>query len=182
VKHRYRSRWVGRLDRSLVWLLAALGCAWQSGCVQRRLTVRSNPPGALVYIDDYEVGTTPVSTDFVYYGTREVRLVKSGHETLTVLQPIPAPWYQWPGLDFISENLIPGEIRDERVVDYQLQPQIEVPDVQLLERGENLRSAAAGPTPPAPPAGPSFGPPPSARPGLPASPPPARRPDSPFNQ
>ena len=54
--------------------------------MQRRLTIRSNPPGALVYVDDYQIGTTPVSTDFVYYGTRKVRLVKSGHETLTVLQ------------------------------------------------------------------------------------------------
>jgi len=156
-------------------------CALQWGCVQRRLTIRSNPPGALVYIDDYPIGTTPVSTDFVYYGTRKVRVVKSGFETLNVLQPIPAPWYQYPGLDFVTENVIPGEIRDERVVEYQLQPQLVVPSVQVLERGENLRGAAAGPPVASPPpAAPSYGPPPEARPGLPASPPPATRPGSPF--
>ncbi len=163
------------------WLLALLACALQAGCVQRRLTIRSNPPGALVYVDDYPIGTTPISTDFVYYGTRKVRLVKSGFETLTVLQPIPTPWYEYLGLDFISENVVPGEIRDERVVDYQLQPQVVVPSTQILERGENLRHAAAGPPVPVPPAGPSYGLPQEARPGPPASPPPLKRPGSPFN-
>jgi hypothetical protein len=110
-----------------------------------------------------------------------VRLVKSGYETLTVLQPIPAPWYQYPGLDFVSENVIPGEIRDERVVDYQLQPQLVVPSEQLRERAENLRHGAAGPPAAPPPAGPSYGPPSESRPGLPASPPPSTRPGSLFN-
>ncbi len=179
---RQPSRALNRIGRGLIWLLVLSACAVESGCVQRRLTIRSNPPGAQVYVDDYPIGITPVSTDFVYYGTRKMRLVKSGYETMTVLQPIPAPWYQYPGLDFVTENLIPGEIRDERVVDYQLQPQQVVPNVQLLERGENLRHAASGPTPPPVPAGPTIGEPPTLRPGLPASPPPTRRPGSPFSQ
>ena len=152
--------------------------------MQRRLTIRSNPPGALVYVDDYQVGTTPVSTDFVYYGNRKVRLVKSGYETLTVIQPIPAPWYEYPVIDFFAENLIPGEIRDERVVEYQLQPQVIVPSQQLLGRAENLRHSSVAPRsplppPPATPFGPSL---PQSRPGLPASPPPVVRPGSPFQR
>ena len=66
----------------LAIILAAILVA--PGCVQRRMTIRSNPPGALVYVDDYELGTTPVSHDFVYYGTRNIKLVKDGYETLTV--------------------------------------------------------------------------------------------------
>ena len=73
------------------------------GCVQRRMTVRSNPPGALVYVDDYQIGTTPVSTDFVYYGTRKIRLIKDGYDTLTVQQPFPVPWYEIFPLDFVTE-------------------------------------------------------------------------------
>jgi hypothetical protein len=121
-----------------------------SGCVQRRFTVRTNPPGAVLYVDDNEIGVTPASHDFVYYGVRKIRLVKDGYETLTVLQPIPAPWYQFIGLDFITENLIPGEIRDERVLDFQMQPQIIVPTEQLLSRAENLRQGtqAVAPLPP----------------------------------
>jgi PEGA domain len=108
--------------------------------VQRRLTIRSNPPGARVYVGDEEIGTTPVSTDFVYYGTRKIRLVKDGYETLVVNQPIPTPWYEIPPLDFVSENLVPGEIRDERIVNYQLVPLQPVPSDQLLGRAEQLRA------------------------------------------
>jgi hypothetical protein len=115
------------------------------GCVQRRLTIRSNPPGARVYVGDEEIGTTPVSTDFVYYGTRKIRLVKDGYETMVVNQPIPAPWYQIPPLDFVSENLVPGEIRDERVVNFQLVPLQPVLTDQFLARGEQLRSSGAPP-------------------------------------
>ena len=120
-------------------VLAVGGLTSQSGCVARRMTIRSNPPGALVYVDDYEIGSTPVSTNFTYYGNRKIRLVKDGYETLTVLQPIPAPWYQYPPFDFITENFIPGEIRDQRTIDFQLKPQVVVPTDQLISRAEGMR-------------------------------------------
>jgi len=144
-----------------------------SGCVQRRLTIRSNPPGALVLVDNYEIGTTPCSTDFTYYGTRKIQLVKDGFETLTLLQPIPTPWYEYPGIDFVSENLVPGEIRDERVLSFNLQPQIIVPTEQLLGRAENLRRSSPQP----------LGPPPAGMipPGAPAyTGPPVAAPQQPF--
>jgi len=125
-----------RLARAVVVLLV---CSLLSGCVRRRMTINSNPPGALVYVDDYEIGQTPISTNFTYYGDRKIRLVKDGYETLTVMQPIPAPWYQWPVIDFFSENVVPGEIRDTRVLNYQMTPQMTVPAEQLLSRAESLR-------------------------------------------
>jgi hypothetical protein len=113
-----------------------------AGCVRRRLNVRTNPPGALVYVDNQQIGTTPCSVDFIYYGTREIRLIKPGYETLTVNQPIPTPWYQYPGLDFISENLIATKIRDNRTVTYDLAPQVIVPAQQVVDRGNQLRQDA----------------------------------------
>lgn len=110
------------------------------GCVRRRLMVRSNPPGAMVYVDNQPVGSTPCATSFTYYGTREIRLVKPGYETLTVKQPIPAPWYEIPPIDFASENLVPNEINDFRTVSYTLTPSVIVPTDQLLSRAEQLRS------------------------------------------
>ena len=140
------------VGRSLVgWALLGLAfCACQSGCVQRRMTVRTNPPGALLYVDDYEVGTTPCSASFTYYGTRKVRLVKDGYETLTVMQSIPAPWYEYTPFDFVAENFVPGQIRDQRTLDYQLRPQAIVPSEQLIARAEELRRGihtATGTTP-----------------------------------
>ncbi len=135
-----------------VVLLAVLAIAAQTGCVQRRMTVRSNPPGALVYVDDQAtpIGVTPVAHDFVYYGTRKFRLVKDGYETLTELRSIPAPWYEIPPLDFVSENLVPGEIRDHRCLDFQMKPQMMVPTDQLRARAENLRRNLHGATGTAP--------------------------------
>ena len=126
-------RWARQLACALVLCLAA------TGCVQRRLTIRSNPPGALVYVDNYEIGTTPVSTDYIYYGKRKIRLVKDGCETLSVERWIPPPWYQYFPLDFVSENLVPFELRDERTLEFQLQPMQTPPTEQLLGRAENLR-------------------------------------------
>ena len=123
-------------------LLAVALCLLQSGCVRRRMTIRSNPVGAVAFVDDRRIGVTPVSTPFTYYGTRKIQLVKDGYEPLTVKQPFPVPWYEFPLLDFITENLWPLEVRDERVVSLEMVPQQIVPNEQLLERAEMLRGNA----------------------------------------
>ena len=78
-------------------------------------------------VDDQPIGQTPVSTGFTYYGTRKIQLVKDNFETLTVKQTFNPPWYELPVVEFISENLWPWELRDERVVDFQMIPQVIVP-------------------------------------------------------
>ena len=105
----------------------------------RRLTIISDPPGATVYVDNEEVGVTPCSVSYIYYGTRQITLLKDGYETRTVLQELPAPWYEYFPLDFFSENLIPWELRDERTVQFTLLPQVLTPVSQILQRGEELR-------------------------------------------
>jgi hypothetical protein len=137
-------------DRKGIVVVLAVGLVL-GGCVQRRMTIRSNPPGALVYVDDYQLGTTPVSHDFVYYGTRKIRLVKDGFDTLTVRQPFPLPWYQIFPLDFVTENLWPWEIRDERVVDLAMVPAASAPPELVVARAEQARRGA-GSLPPAQPA------------------------------
>jgi hypothetical protein len=150
-----------------VLVLAAVATC---GCVQRRMTIRSDPPGALVYVDDYQVGTTPVSHDFVYYGTRKIRLVKDGYETLTVRQPFPIPWYEYFPLDFVSENLIPWEIRDERVVDLSMAPAAATPPEVVVARAEQARLAAGSLPPAAQPAAAAVPVPAPAAPAVPAPP------------
>jgi hypothetical protein len=120
-------------------LLASLVSLAHTGCVRRRMTVRSNPSGALVYVDNQEIGVTPVSAPFTYYGTRTIQIFADGYEPLTVKQPFPAPWYEVPPLDFFFENIWPREIRDERVVNFDLQPQLMIPNEKLIERAQMLR-------------------------------------------
>lgn len=128
--------------RSLIALSFCLMIALQVGCIQRRLTVRSNPPGALVYIDDIEVGTTPVSVPFTYYGTRTIRLEKDRYKTVEVQQKINAPWYQIPPLDLFAEILTPKEIRDEREVKIDMQPLEPTNETEVLGRANQIRQNA----------------------------------------
>jgi hypothetical protein len=129
-----------RMRRPVLILILLFVVASQIGCVRRRMTIRSNPPGALVTVDNQEVGVTPVSVPYIYYGTREIRLELDGFETVVEKHNFFPPWYQYPGLDFVSENLVPYEIRDERILNFDMAPQRIVPIEEVLARAENLRS------------------------------------------
>lgn len=111
-----------------------------TGCVSRRMTFVSNPPGAMVLLEGREIGYSPASADFLYYGTREVTMIKDGYETKTELVTVPAPWYQWPVIEFFADNFSPRRITDRRVFSFDLQPKLIVPDEELRARARQLRS------------------------------------------
>lgn len=112
------------------------------GCVRRKMTVRSNPPGATVYLDGKEIGRTPCSTNFDHYGKREFRIVKQGYETKTELKPVRSPWYQWVGIDFVSEVLLPGKLTDHKYYEFDLQPERIEPGSEIVSRAEDFRRTA----------------------------------------
>jgi hypothetical protein len=127
------------------FFLPCLFCALAIGCVERRMTIRTNVDGqggALVSIDDQEVGYSPVSTGFTYYADREIRLIKDGHETVTLVQPIDAPWWDSLFLEFFVENLWPFTVRDDREFHYELPPTAPVSTGEVIQRGQQLRSEA----------------------------------------
>jgi len=151
----------GRLRRSAGARLCAglLSVLLLAGCVERRLMIRSEPPGAVVYVGKREVGVTPVGVNFTYYGAREIILVKDGFETLTDVVEIPPPWYEIPPLDYISETLVPTTWHDYRTLTYRLQPRYMVPTPELRGRAEQLRqSGRSGGQFFPPPSGPQPGP------------------------
>ncbi|MEL6899048.1 MAG: PEGA domain-containing protein, partial [Planctomycetota bacterium] len=106
--------------KTLFSLAAVLGVCLLGGCVRRRMTVRTNPPGAAVSVDNQPIGMSPAATGFVNHGPREFRIEKPGFKTEVLQRRIYAPWYQWPGIDFIAEALYPWELRDEHIIDVQL--------------------------------------------------------------
>jgi hypothetical protein len=127
--------------KKIVLLIAII--ALMTGCVRRRLIVRSNPPGASVYVDKQLIGTTPASTSFTYYGTREIEVVADGFRTEKVLRTISPPWYQVPPIDFVSETLWPWELRDERIIDITMTPNQPLASEVLQSRADSLRLQAA---------------------------------------
>jgi hypothetical protein len=120
-----------------------------SGCVKRRYTIRTDPPGALVYVNGEEVGTSPVSRSYTYYGAREVVVVSDGYKTERVIQPFDAPWWDNGLTDFFTENLLPVTLRDEREFDYRLVPATNPSPNEVLTRAQGLKQRAQQP-PPAP--------------------------------
>ncbi|MGN6546525.1 MAG: PEGA domain-containing protein [Aureliella sp.] len=125
------------------WLLLLIALPICSGCVRRRLTVRTNPPGAMVYVDRQFIGPSPASTSVTYYGTRHIEVVGDGYRTEKILRTFNPPWYQIPPLDFISETLWPWEIRDQRVVDITMVADQPVPSEELIGRADTMRTQVA---------------------------------------
>jgi len=92
-----------------------------AGCVRRSLTIRSDPPGALAYLNDTLIGPTPVTFDFQWYGWHRVTLRKEGYERVNDRQQLRAPIYLWIPLDLVME-LLPVPVRDARELSYALTP------------------------------------------------------------
>jgi len=106
------------------------------------MTIRSDPPGAMIAVDQRELGTTPLSVPFTYYGTRNFVVTKDDHETVMASRTFRPPWYEYPPLDFIAENLWPFEIRDERLIEFQLTPKANVAPEPLIGRAQDLRAGS----------------------------------------
>jgi hypothetical protein len=167
------------MKRSTWLTVAVLLAALNSGCVTRRYLITSDPPGAVVYRDGQPIGATPVEEPFVYYGKYRFRLVKDGYQPLDVEPELCPPWYQWPGIDFVTENFILCTFRDLQPLHFQLQPleSVRPDDVrcraeELRQRGQAIQTPPGTEAPPktrqgqGPPPGPGL-PPPVPAPGLP---------------
>jgi len=116
----------------------ALLFATLTGCVERTITITSEPPGALVYLNDREIGRTPCQTDFKFYGTYAVRLTLDGYEPYTGPGDADAPLYQQPGLDLLAD-LIPLPFHDTVNWHFDLR-KVDTSPEKMLDRAEQLRS------------------------------------------
>jgi hypothetical protein len=112
-----------RAVRALRALLLALALpAGASGCVERLLQIRSDPPGAAVYLNGELLGKTPLDHRFDYYGSFDVTLRSERSLSLHKVETVHAPWYQWFPIDFFAENVVPWRVRDQRKLRYTLEP------------------------------------------------------------
>jgi len=112
------------------------------GCVYRRLTIRSEPTGALVRLEDREVGRSPVTVAFDHYGLRTITLEHEGYLRLVRNVSVKPPWYEVFPLDFFTEVLWPGSIFVDRTVELKMERRrkyTEGDSMKLLERGKQMR-------------------------------------------
>ena len=111
-----------------------------AGCVERTLTVRSDPPESLLFLNGTEVGRTPFESDFTYYGWYDVELRKEGYETLKIKGEVIAPWWQWVPFDLFAE-LLPLRLRDQQFLSYSLRPTTsqQVDPQNMLRHAESMQ-------------------------------------------
>ena len=110
-----------------------------SGCVERRLTINTAPQRALVVLNDEEIGQSPVTVSFNWYGDYNVRISKEGFETLKTHRKLQGPWYDKFPFDFFAQILNPKKIHDSYEWMFELSPRVQPTREQLIENAENLK-------------------------------------------
>jgi hypothetical protein len=129
-----------------------------TGCVERRFVITVDPPGAVVYCNgDYlgVAGSAPgggLDKFFVYYGKYRFTIVKDGYVTLTSEELVATPWYEYPPLDFLSENVYPFRVSDVRRLHFKLEKATKGnaadllnQSIPLMEKTNQIVSPAAPP-------------------------------------
>ena len=121
---------------SVVILIVILFLA---GCVERQLTINTQPQGALVALNDEEIGTSPVTVSFNWYGDYNVRISKEGFETLKTHRELKGPWYDKFPFDFFAQILSPKRIVDSYEWTFELSPKQYPSREKLIKDAEELK-------------------------------------------
>jgi hypothetical protein len=116
-----------------------------AGCVERRLTITSEPTGSLATVNSKEVGRTPVTVPFTWYGDYDVLLRydegDQHYQTLKTHYNVTVPWYEFPPLDLFSE-MAPWTYHVDANAHFTMQKATPVSDEQLLKQSDALRERA----------------------------------------
>ncbi len=103
------------------------------GCVERKLTIVTSPADAVVWLNDEEIGTTPVTVNFNWYGDYRIRAEKSGYAILNTHQKLKRPLHDVFPFDFFAECLWPGRIVDNYTWEFNLEPYQPLSSEKLIE-------------------------------------------------
>jgi len=127
-------RFLGSLGLILSLLTGA------GGCIERILTVQSTPSGALVELNGQEMGRTPVTRDFTWYGVYDVTLRLDNYRTLKTTGKVYPPFYEWIPIDLLTD-LLPILVKDHHHLSYTLTPTppASQPSPDILQRAQDLR-------------------------------------------
>ncbi len=136
-------------------LLAAGIVSGVTGCVERSITVRTMPAHGLVYLNDVEIGHSPCTTEFEWYGDYDVRLrakknigtprdPRYAYYYLHTHRVTSRPWFQWYGVDLFAA-LLPVRFKDHKVWTFTLPRVGTATSDQLIQRARQLKARLEGP-------------------------------------
>ena len=122
----------------ILWVAAIMMLS--AGCVERKLTIVTQPENAVVWLNDEEIGTTPVTVDFKWYGDYRVRIEKSGYMIVNTHQKLKPPLYDYFPIDFFAQHIWPGRIINHNVWNYTMMP-YEAPNSEELVQAARAAKA-----------------------------------------
>ena len=126
---------MGKPNIRILLVVSLLVTVLLAGCVERRLTINTKPADALVVLNDEEIGQSPVTVPFSWYGDYNVRISKEGFQTLKTHRELKSPWYDKFPWDFFAQIVNPKRIVDSYEWTFELAPK------QPPNRDELIRSA-----------------------------------------
>jgi hypothetical protein len=110
------------------------------GCVRRTISVTTTPPGAIVFLNDREIGRTPCDVEFLHYGVYDLRLRLEGYEPVVGSGRADAPVWDFIGADFFAE-LVPARLESRVEWHFDLEPSTRDSGA-LRARASEMRSQA----------------------------------------
>jgi len=125
----------------ILWAAAVAGLILTAGCVERKLTIVTQPTDAVVWLNDEEIGTTPVTVNFNWYGDYRVRIEKAGYEVVNTHKKLRRPLHDWFPIDFFAECVWPGMIVDTYTWNYQLTPYQAPSSEELIKAAQTSRAS-----------------------------------------
>lgn len=133
---------MGKIKRFLMPIYLLAGMLTAAGCVERRLTIITEPQEAVVWLNDEEIGTTPVTVAFNWYGDYNIRIEKPGFEIINTHRLLERPAHDKFPLDFFAEVLWPARIEDAYTWTFTLQPYQQTSPEELIQAAGRMKQKA----------------------------------------
>ena len=130
------------MRRYTIWAVPAVSLFVSmvlAGCVERELKINTTPQGALVSLNDEEIGVSPVKVNFNWYGDYCVRISKEGYETLNTHRKLKGPWYDKFPFDFFAQIVNPNRIVDSYEWTFELSPGRQISREELIQNARELK-------------------------------------------
>lgn len=127
--------------QNIALLILFLSICFCIGCVERKLTIITEPSGALVALNDEEIGISPVTVGFEWYGDYSVRITKDGYQTLNTHKDLKRPLRDVVFLDLLDDTL--NTRADEYTWTFKLAPYQEPNKAELIEDALKMKKQTA---------------------------------------
>ena len=122
-----------------IFIVICFGVLSLSGCVERKLTINTRPEGAVVVLNDEEIGESPVTVNFNWYGDYRVRISKDGYETLNTHRKLKGPWYDYFPFDFFAQIIVPNRIVDSYEWTFELPSEQQISREELIQKAQEMK-------------------------------------------